>query len=885
MQSLNRFVPKSVKAKLIACFLVLGLLPMVAVGLTSYYTSLPNAKRVAGDKLTRGAESTLDKIYRNLFERYGDVQAFAFNPKAQSSPQKAEEALNFFTTTYGCYDLMILADRTGKIVAANTVDYSGKPLDTSALIGRSVQGQDWYTFCMGDERGDGESFYSDMAYDELVGEVYSEKRRTLAFAAPLVNADGNVVGAWLNQASVDRIVGEIIQAERTALNASGVNVEMQLVNKDGLVLDDYDPDANLELNLADLGLDCVKEISRGKSGYTIETHKRKGMELINGYATLEGALGFPGYGWGVLMRRDVCEATEASTAFLYRLMIGTAIAAVVLAILGNLIALQFTRPIVAVRDSIQQLASGNLSSTVNVTSKDEVGQLADALNVSVASIRESLGHDKVQWEGLAEERARAFDYENQIDAVGRSLALIEFELDGTIRTANENFLKTVGYDLSDIVGKHHSMFVDEETRSSAAYSAFWPTLAKGEFNTGEFRRYGKGGKELFLQACYNPISDETGKPVKVIKFAYDVTEAKIALRSSTEQTQKEAAALREKVDHILGVVSSAASGDLTQRVPFSGDDAIGHLGSGLDKFFDDLCTSISAIAENATSLAAASEELSANSSQMSVNAEETSSQANVVSAASEQVSMNVQTVSTGVEEMNAAIREIAQNASEAARVSQQAVAAAETTNGTITKLGESSHEIGKVVKVITSIAEQTNLLALNATIEAARAGEAGKGFAVVANEVKELAKETAKATEDIGMKIGTIQSDTQGAVEAIGEISEVINQINDISNTIASAVEEQTATANEMGRNVSEAARGTGEIAENITSVASAASSTTQGAGNSQQAADELSRMAAELQGLVNRFKVEKSTLDRLPGASDLTNATFDGVSAALQTV
>jgi methyl-accepting chemotaxis protein len=179
---------------------------------------------------------------------------------------------------------------------------------------------------------------------------------------------------------------------------------------------------------------------------------------------------------------------------------------------------------------------------------------------------------------------------------------------------------------------------------------------------------------------------------------------------------------------------------------------------------------------------------------------------------------------------------------------------ANTTNATIAKLGESSSEIGKVVKVITSIAEQTNLLALNATIEAARAGEAGKGFAVVANEVKELAKETAKATEDISLKIETIQNDTLGAVKAIQEISAVINQINDISNTIASAVEEQTATANEMGRNVTEAARGSNEIAQNITSVAAAAESTTQGASNCQQAAAEMSRMACELQELVTRF-------------------------------
>ncbi|NOT43824.1 MAG: methyl-accepting chemotaxis protein [Acidobacteria bacterium] len=259
--------------------------------------------------------------------------------------------------------------------------------------------------------------------------------------------------------------------------------------------------------------------------------------------------------------------------------------------------------------------------------------------------------------------------------------------------------------------------------------------------------------------------------------------------------------------------------------------------------------------EVAEALAAASEELTASSQQMGSNAGETAAQANVVSAASEEVSRNVQTVATGAEEMTASIREIAKNANEAAKVATTAVRVAETTNQTVSKLGESSAEIGKVIKVITSIAQQTNLLALNATIEAARAGEAGKGFAVVANEVKELAKETAKATEDIGQKIDAIQTDTKGAVEAIGQIGSIINQINDISNTIASAVEEQTATTNEIGRNITEAAKGSAEIAQNITTVAQTARSTADGSAEALRASAELARMAADLQALVARDK------------------------------
>ena len=275
---------------------------------------------------------------------------------------------------------------------------------------------------------------------------------------------------------------------------------------------------------------------------------------------------------------------------------------------------------------------------------------------------------------------------------------------------------------------------------------------------------------------------------------------------------------------------------------------------GINQILEAICEPLRATSENAASLASSSEELTATSQIMASTAEETSVQANVVSAASEQVSRNVSSVATATEEMQASIREISKNANDSARVAKNAVSVASTTNETMKRLGESSQEIGNVIKVITSIAQQTNLLALNATIEAARAGEAGKGFAVVANEVKELAKQTAKATEDIGQKIEAIQEVTKGAVSAIEEIGGIINQINDISNSIASAVEEQTVTTNEIGRSVSEAAQGVNDIAKNIVGVATAAKNTTQGANDTQTASLELSQMAARLQSAVSRF-------------------------------
>ncbi len=302
------------------------------------------------------------------------------------------------------------------------------------------------------------------------------------------------------------------------------------------------------------------------------------------------------------------------------------------------------------------------------------------------------------------------------------------------------------------------------------------------------------------------------------------------------------------------VLEGLAEGRLDQHLDVDTKDEVGQMARALNTAMARLRETMSAMGGNAQGLASSAEELSSVSTQMSGSAEESASQANLVSAAAEQVSRNVQTVATGTEEMSASIREIAKNAHDAAGVAARAVLAAETTSATVAKLGESSAEIGNVIKVINSIAEQTNLLALNATIEAARAGEAGKGFAVVANEVKELAQETSKATEDIGRRIEAIQTDTAAAVAAITEISGIIAQINDTQATIASAVEEQTATTNEMGRNVTEMATGSTEIAENITGVARSASDTTAAASSTSLAADELARMAADLQQLVGQF-------------------------------
>ncbi|KGM12411.1 methyl-accepting chemotaxis protein [Cellulomonas bogoriensis] len=304
----------------------------------------------------------------------------------------------------------------------------------------------------------------------------------------------------------------------------------------------------------------------------------------------------------------------------------------------------------------------------------------------------------------------------------------------------------------------------------------------------------------------------------------------------------------------VAVLNAMAEGDLSARASVRGKDEIAQMGEALNHSLEAMGAVVRVVGDSAERLGSSARGLSSSTGLIVTNLSEASQRAGVVAGAADLVSQNVSTVSVGAQQMGASIQEIARNATEAATVAAQATSSADATNQRVARLGESSQEIGNVVKTISSIAEQTNLLALNATIEAARAGEAGKGFAVVAGEVKDLAQETAKATEDIARRVEAIQADTTGAVEAIAEISEVIARINDYQATIASAVEEQTATTEEMNRHVGEAAGSSGEIAGSINSVAQATQLSTDSAQGVEDAARQLAQMSDELQTAVRHF-------------------------------
>ncbi len=515
---------------------------------------------------------------------------------------------------------------------------------------------------------------------------------------------------------------------------------------------------------------------------------------------------------------------------------------------------------------------------------------------------------------ITAQKLQAAEFASIIQAIDKSQAVIEFSVDGTIRKANDNFLHTLGYSMQEIEGKHHRMFCDEEYTQSAEYREFWRKLGQGEFDTGEYRRLGKNGKEVWISASYNPIIDETGKVLKVIKFAQDISAQKLkdaelealsktqaVINFTPDGTILDAndnffAATGYTRDEIVGkhhrifcdpeYVKSPSyqqfwsdlangqfqSGDY-QRFKKDGDEL--WLSAAYNPVFDlngevfkvvkyatditkkkqDSIKVIETLTETASQLSAATEEFGATAGTLLTSAQRTTEEAVNATAATEQVNSGIQTVAASADEMTSTIREIATNTNGSSKMAQDCQVEARSTSEVMDTLNQSSEEIGTITKVISSIAQQTNLLALNATIEAARAGEAGKGFAVVANEVKELAKQSAVAAEEITNKIKAIQDTSSQSVTAVKNISSKIDDISGSFNTVAASVEEQSATTNEVSRIISESGAAVEQISEVIRKVSSNAQESSSGAEQVQVAAKELSLLANRLNDLVIELK------------------------------
>jgi len=699
--------------KLIAACLVFGIVPLLAVGAVMWQ-SANNAVEVAARDYRTTAENIADTIDRNLFERYGDVQAFGLNGVIQDRDEWYKQdhensivnVMDKYVDTYDIYYLTMLVDLDGKLIAVNSRDHNGVAIDTGDLYQKNFSDKSWFQdvlaqkFYEDEERACTGTVVEHLYVDDKVKKCYGNEGYALGFAAPVYDADGNVIAVWKNVAKFS-LVEEIVWDTYKKLKQRGMGTaEITLLDDRGNVIVDCDPssrgteeivrDTSVigKLNLAEKEVPAAQKVVAGEGGYLTDSyHARKGITQVAGFTPLQGALGFPGMNWNVLVRVDAAEAFAEAYRPLYAWGMTTAIASVIIAVMAFLIARTFTKPLHNTIAMLQDVAEGDgdLTKRLDESRNDEIGEVAHWFNVFIGQIQKMV--------------------------------------------------------------------------------------------------------------------------------------AEIAANSSV---------LSEGSTRLVTTATQLSSGAESSK-------------------------------HRSASVSSAAEEMSINMKNMA--------------SSTTQMSGGITSVVAAIDEMTTTIAEIAKHAETSAGVADKATRIAEDSNNKICHLGTAADEIGRVIEVIEDIAEQTNLLALNATIEAARAGEAGKGFAVVATEVKELAKQTSTATDDIRKRIEHIQSSSQDAVSSISEISEVINSVNELARTIASAVEEQSITTKQISQDISETAsaaevvaRGvdesataSGEITQNICEVDRVLSETVQGAGLSQQSGEEVAQLAAKLRSVVARFKIGES--------------------------
>ncbi|MCB9474818.1 MAG: HAMP domain-containing protein [Candidatus Delongbacteria bacterium] len=839
----------TLRTRLVGLFLILGLVPLVIFAILLTKQAGLALNQTSGEAMEAVATQTISSIEKQLAERYGQVQSFASTTKLLPEQiPNLPNSMNIYVGAYYIYDLMLALDPEGKVLAANTKDQAGKPVDSSSLLGTNMADQAFFRECMSGSIGVGQTWYEDVNRFPEVAEALGGSPMNLRFAAPIRSLEGDPIGVWVAYISWDRTAAEHIRGVQADFERDGkASFECNLLRADGMLIQDKDPARILSVNLKDAGLRAALKIADHEDGYIIEEHQRTHLPQINGYAVSKGVHGRKLFDWGVLARINVAEANEKMATMKHASITLIVIFGVILLVAAWLVGSSISKPVQKTAELLDRVADGQLDETLNIKRKDELGRMATSLNRTIEVLREA--------EALRQANAGQQREMLRVRAMvqNSTLAMLYVDTDNTIRYSNPaalTLLQKTGDISADSLDNGRLDKVLPMGRTlveQGTHSANLPW-------TGTLPL-----KDSQLSFSLDEIVDEKKERQGLCISIEDITEQlanEQRVRTAAERERQEAAELQRKVDQLLTTVSAAAAGDLTQEVPITGSDAIGQVGTALNGFFHSMRTSISTIGTNLSQLQDSSSLLGSISAEMNTSAEATNQKAVEVANTTQQISGNMQTSATGAEEMGASIREISRNTAEAAKVAAAAVQLAQSTGAAMSQLNISSEEIGEVVKVISGIAEQTNLLALNATIEAARAGAAGKGFAVVANEVKELAKESARATENISLKIATIQENTGRAVTSIEQITSIIDKINDLQNSIASAVEEQSVTTGEITRSVHEAATGSHQIVENMEQLGVVAQASNRGATSTADAVEHLNRIAEDMGELMRRFHV-----------------------------
>ncbi len=832
--------------KLIGLFCLIGVVPMAIVGGIAYDAS-KDLEAGVGIRFQEVAQNVADKIDRNLFERYSDVQVFGLNRvifnrsdwyKSSEESSDIVKTMNQYVDTYDVYSLSILVDLEGKVIAVNSRDSDGKPIRPASIYQKNYRDAPWFqalvsnrfTTAMpfsasGNNTATG-TFIEDLHVDQDVKATYpDDDGLTIAFSAP-VYQDGKVIAYWSNRTKFS-VVEDIIKSSYTEMKDAGYSAaEMTLMDGVGRVIMGYDPSVTgtekirhdfnelMKFNMVDAGSIPAKAAVAGQTGNGHSVHIRKHISQTSGYSHLHGALGYPGMNWSILVRVPQDQAAAGAWALQRSVTLSALACLAGILVVGFVIGRHTAQALRQVAKAAGTMAAGQFDSRVEVRSKDEIGQLATAFN----EMGEHLQAADVKIKEIT-------------NALSKVQAVIEFNLDGTIITANDNFLNTLGYSLDEIKGKHHRMFCEAAYANSQEYANFWAKLNRGELDSAVSRRLGKGGKEVWIQASYNPIMDTKGKVYKVAKFATDVTaqkKAQLELEVCIAEAQKSLGAL--------------AQGDLTQQMEGAYEGELEKIKESINAALTNLSHTITSVRDTVESVTSGSEQITKGSEDLS---QRTSEQASAL-----------EETSASMEEMTSTV---SQNAYNAKHANQLAIAARDIADkgGSVTaraveamgEINKSSRKIADIITVIDEIAFQTNLLALNAAVEAARAGEHGRGFAVVASEVRNLAQRAATAAKEIKDLINeSIQRVTDGS-ELVNQSGKTLEEIVGSVKRVTDIIAEITAASQEQASGIDQVNRAITQMDDTTQQNAALVEETT-------SAAQSMKEQAVELLRQVEAFKV-----------------------------